>query len=250
MSARDIRKHRLALADRVIAIALRYVDDLVAAGVDPERISLIDDAVDMTLFDPTTVDAGFLQREQAVSGGPVVGLVGRISPFKRVVEFLEIIARVPVEQRRDVQFVIVGEWEDADYREKVEQTMARLGLFTCVRFIGRCTSETMPHVLAGFDLLVTLSGGSVMFEAMALGVPVLTVRDEARPMQHTRHGETAWCVNNPDLAVAAQALARLITDASERQRLGAHARAWVRARLSVESMVTKTRAVYDALREG
>ena len=108
----------------------------------------------------------------------------------------------------------------------------------------------MRHVLAGFELLVTLSGGSVMFAAMARGVPVLTVRDDARPMQHTRHGETAWCVIDPDLAVGAQALAGLIADAPERRRLGANARAWVRAHLAVENMVVKTCAVYDALREG
>lgn len=249
MSARDICKHRLMLADRVIAIALRYVDDLVAAGVDPARISLIDDAVDMTLFDPMKVDVGFLQREHSVSGKPVVGFVGRISPFKRAIEFLKMISLVPAEKRRDVQFVFVGEWENADYRKRVEQALAELDLLAFVKFIGRCDSKIMPHVLAGLDLLVTLSGGSVMFEAMALGVPVLTVRDEWRPMQHTRHGETAWCVNDPDLAVAAQALTQLIADTSERQRLGANAQAWVRSCLAVESMVTKTRAVYDSLRE-
>lgn len=52
LSPRDIKKHRLRLADCVICIAQRYVDDLIQAGIEPSRIVLIDDAVNLELFGP------------------------------------------------------------------------------------------------------------------------------------------------------------------------------------------------------
>ena len=61
LDPRDIHKHRLALADAVICIAQRYVDDLISAGLDAKRILLIDDAVDLTLFATAQADPAFLR---------------------------------------------------------------------------------------------------------------------------------------------------------------------------------------------
>src|SRR5262249_34287085 len=75
MSERDIRKFRLGDADAVIAIARRYAGDLVSAGVSRDRIHLIDDSVDLTLFDSTKRD----NTHSSPDGGGkiVIGLVGR-----------------------------------------------------------------------------------------------------------------------------------------------------------------------------
>ncbi len=247
LSRRDIHKHRLGLADAVICIAQRYVDDLISAGLDAKRILLIDDAVDLTLFAPAQADPAFLRHNLDIEGAPLVGLIGRVNPDKRVREFLEIVAKLPPAIDPSARFLIIGEWENPDYRREIENTVARLRLDSRVRFLERFESQDMPKILSSLDLLVTLAGGSVMFEAMAMGTPVLSVRADGRHSKHTVHDRTAWCVTTDQHAPVADALARLLGDATLRHRLGEAGRVHVNQHLSSTAMIAKTVALYESL---
>ena len=247
VSFRDVEKYRLGEATAVVAVARRYLDDLVAAGVAPERIRLIDDAVDASFFDPAAWGSSGAARPRAADAAPVIGFVGRITPDKLVREFLDIVAKLPAYTRLRPHVLIAGEWSDRAYGQSVRATVARLGLERQVEFTGRVPSRKMPQLLASIDLLVTLSGGSVMFEAMAMAKPVVSVRADGRHSLHTRHGETAWCVDTIDPSACARELARLIEDPPLRHRLADAARGWVVAQLSIGDMTAKTATLYDDL---
>ncbi len=247
VSVRDVEKYRLAQANAVVAIAQRYLDDLVAAGVARDRVKLIDDAVDAAFFDRAGEHCSDAAAPRAADGAPIIGFVGRITPFKLVREFLDILATLPAYTALRPRILIAGEWSDQAYGQSVQATVSRLGLGGQVEFTGRLPSRKMPQLLASIDLLVTLSGGSVMFEAMAMARPVLSIRADGRHSFHTRHGETAWCIDTIDPAACARELARLLEDAPLRHRLGEAARAWVVAHLSIDDMVAKTVALYDEL---
>ncbi len=247
VSVRDVEKYRLAQANAVVAVAQRYLDDLVAAGVAPERIRLIDDAVDASFFDPAAWGSFGAATARAPDAAPVIGFVGRITPDKLVRELLDIVAKLPAYTRLQPRVLIAGEWSDQGYGRLVGATVARLGLERQVEFAGRLPSRKIPQLLASIDLLVTLSGGSVMFEAMAMAKPVLSVRADGRHSLHTRHGETAWCVDTIDASACARELARLLEDPPLRHRLGDAARAWVVAHLSIGDVTAKTAALYDEL---
>ena len=244
LTPRDIAKHRLYKADAVIAIAQRYVDDLVATGIDPKRIALIDDAVDLTRFSFAHADPHFLRRRLNAEGSLLrsllIGMVGRVSAFKRVREYLDIIAMLPSRIRSSARFVIIGDYDSPAYRREIEGTLARIHQEPQIDFLGRFSEQDMPHIYASLDLLVTLSGGSVMFEAMACGTPVLSVRTDGRHSLHTRHNDTAWCVTTNQPAEAADALVCLVEDASLRRRLGRTGQDWVRQNLSALTMARKT----------
>ena len=246
VSIRDIQKHRLASADSIIAIAQRYADDLLAAGVGHRRIAVIDDAVDLSLFDPVSAVPA-TPSDRNVADGPVIGFVGRISRSKLVCEFLEMVALLPAYAKARPAVVIVGEWADPAYGRDVRASVSRLGLERTIRFVGRLPSREMPDFLAAIDVLVTLSGGSIMFEAMAMAKTVLSIRADGRHSLHTRHGETAWCLDTTDRAVCARELAQLVDDEELRRHLGSAARARVVRNLSIDTMVTKTADLYDRL---
>jgi glycosyltransferase involved in cell wall biosynthesis len=247
LSPRDIAKHRLNLADSVIAIAQRYVDDLIHAGIERSRIVLIDDAVNLELFAPTQADPNYVRRNFGIEGSLLVGFVGRLSAFKRVCEFLDIIRKLPPDLTDSVHFVVVGEWDNAEYRRQVEKAVVQLQLELRVHFIGRCPSRLMPNILSSLDLLLTLSGGSTMFEAMAMRKPVLSIRSDGRHSQHTRHRQTAWCVDGDNVSVAAEALARVLQDEPLRHKLGDAGRDWVIHNLSSSAMVAKVEKLYQGL---
>jgi glycosyltransferase involved in cell wall biosynthesis len=245
LSQHDIRKHRLARANAVIAIARRYVDDLVDGGVPRGRIHLVDDAVDLAMFDPVATQQN--HRSIPDRSRVVIGFVGRICANKMVREFLGIIAGLPLEARARCRVVIAGERSEPRYAETVTAMIGAHGLTDDVQFAGRVPASMMPDFLAGIDLLVTLSGGSAMFEAMAMGKPVLSIREDGRHSVHTPHEETALCVDTFDPSACTQELARLIIDDELRHRLGRAARARVESSLSLETMLKKTVDVYDRL---
>jgi glycosyltransferase involved in cell wall biosynthesis len=247
LTPRDIKKHKLNSADALVAIARRYVDDLLEFGIDPRRIALIDDGVDLNLFSPSQADPAYLSRNFGLKDRLLVGIVGRLSAFKRIRDFLDIVSRMPPDTEKALTFVVAGAWENAEYRGQIEEMVRRLGIASRVAFIGRIPDADAPKLLSSLDLLVTLSGGSVMFEAMAMNKPVLSIRTDGRHSEHTRHGQTAWCVDGNDADAAAAGLTCLLNDKALRHRLGQDARGWVEQHLSSSTMVDKVSAVYAEL---
>lgn len=245
VAPRDIRKHRVARSSAVIAIAERYRLDLLASGISPLSVEVIDDAVDIDSFRPALAGREFLKERYGANGRVLVGLVGRIEPFKRVLEFLEVIAPLARDPRRSATYLVIGRAKDKDYYQAVQDSVKRLGLAESVILTGHCGE--IPQALSALDILVTMSGGSVMFEAMACAKCVLSVRLDERPSVHTRHDETAWCVTTDSPEPATEALARLIDDEPLRLRLGQAAREWVACHLSPAGMAEKTQALYDRL---
>jgi rhamnosyl/mannosyltransferase len=247
LSQRDIGKHRLYLADRVIAIAQRYADDLLKAGIERDKIALIDDGVDLHLFDAAQGDPGYVRNRFGVHGQWLIGMVGRLSPEKHVLEFIAAAARLPPCVRSSVQLVFAGDWDSPGFRGRVASDVRRLGLDSHVHFLGRCPSDLMPKLLSSLDVLVTMSGGSVMFEAMAMEKPVLSIRADGRHSLHTRHSLNAWCVDNDNPEAIAGALSHLLLDENLRRSLGRAGRTWIGNNLSSTSMVAKVRDLYGSL---
>jgi len=245
LSRRDILKHEVAGSSAVIPIALRYQEDLLAAGVAPDRIRQIDDAVDLEQFRPDAAGREAIRRRFGADDHVLVGLIGRIEPFKRVLEFLEAIAPLARDGRRRARFLVIGQPGRPPYYEAVLAATERLGLSDHVTFTGRW--DDMPAMMAALDVVVTMSGGSVMFEAQACAKPVLSVRTDGRHYVHTIHDQTALCVTTDRPEPTTEALARLIDDPALRLRLGLAGRAHAEAHLSPALMAQRTQAVYDEL---
>lgn len=245
LEPRDIVKHRLPCATAIVAIARRYQEDLVRANIAPERVSEIDDSVDLQRFYPGNLRREGIRATWRVGDRLAVGFAGRVEETKRTAEYLRSLAHVPEYLRERSRFLIIGEAPQADYLRLLHGIVEKHGLQGCVQFTGRC--DDMPAVIAGLDVLVTFAGGSVMFEAMAAAKVVLSVRPDARHSLHTRHDETAWCVSTVEAAPAGEGLARLLADGELRARLGSAAAKYVPQHLAPAVMVEKTQRLYEKL---
>lgn len=240
---RDLEKNHCLGADAIIGIAERYRSDIHTAGYPKEKTHVIDDAVDPSIYKPNDAGRAAARASLGIGTALAVGLVGRIEPLKRVIEFLEAAARVP--HTIDATFLLIGAAHKPEYTQQVHTVIHQLGMQDRVRLIGR--RDDMQDVLSALDLMVTLSGGSVMFEAMACGTCVLSVRPDGRHSQHTIHQQTAWCVTTNDAKPAADAMALLLTDPALRHTLAAAGRSCVIDRLSPLVMAQKTQAIYQSL---
>src|SRR5262249_9344252 len=85
--------------------------------------------------------------------------------------------------------------------------------------------------------------GRVVLEAMACGVPVVTV-DRWGPRELVTDGETGLLVPPGDVDALADRMRRLASDPALRVRLGAAARRWVRAH---HDPATRAHGFRDAL---
>jgi glycosyltransferase involved in cell wall biosynthesis len=134
--------------------------------------------------------------------GPVIGIVGRLEPVKRVDLFLQM-ARVVADQVPSVQFVIVGE---GSLRQSLICSAHQLRLEANVLFLGH--REDVHDVLRALDVLVMCSEHEglpmVLLEAMWLSVSVVgrEVSGIREVLESGRNGLSVPSANPEDLAAA------------------------------------------------
>ncbi len=235
----QVRKYRFDRMDSIIAISEQSSDPLIQAGIDAKKIEVIHNCVDLSAFQPAS--------EPVHSAEYVVGIVGRIEPFKRQKTFVEIAARV-VARCKKVRFHIIGGAlrtpEHRTYEREVRQLIAKYGLQEFVHFTGHRTD--MPTAMQELDLLVTLSAGSVIAEAMAVGKPVI-----GTPVGSTTemivHGETGYVVPLDPIAGITDKIIELAKDPDRSGRMGQRARKYAEKAFSIERHVRMVENIYKKL---
>ena len=235
----QVRKYKFDRMDSIIAISEQSSVPLIQAGIDPQKIEVVHNCVDLSAFQPAS--------EPVYTAEYVVGIVGRIEPFKRQKVFVEVAAKV-VAQYKKVKFHIVGATLDTPehrtYEREVRQLVTKYGLQERVHFTGHRTD--MPKAMRELDLLVTLSAGSVIAEAMAAGKPVI-----GTPIGSTAEmivdGKTGYIVPLDPREGIADKIVELAKDPNRSGYLGQQARKYAEEAFSVERHVQKVQDVYERL---
>jgi glycosyltransferase involved in cell wall biosynthesis len=239
-------RYRLHRADALIAIGARYRQQSLVAGIACDRVAVIEDATDVRRFTPHA-DARLRREYPALRDRVVLGLVGRIEPGKRQLEFLRAVERL-LRDGHPVAAVVVGapnrDWPR--YVRRAQAFATAPASASHVVFAG--ARADMESVIPSLDVLVTLSGGSVMLEAMACGVPVVTASDRpAAELAVVRDGEAGLVVPANDADALVAALARLCNDPALRRALGARGRRRAEQRYARARLARQTERLYDAL---
>jgi glycosyltransferase involved in cell wall biosynthesis len=154
---------------------------------------------------------------------PVVGLVGRLQPWKGQDRLLRAHALLR-ERGHSVHTVIVG--GDAyglssQYAASLQPLIRRLGLADAVTMTGH-VPDAGPYI-EQLDILVNASDpepfGIVLLEGMARGVPVVAV-DSGGPAEFVEHGKTGVLARSGEPGALADALEALLVSPALRQTLG------------------------------
>jgi glycosyltransferase involved in cell wall biosynthesis len=194
--------------------------ELVDLGVDPERVTIIHNGTDAVA-----------DEDAERSPEPRLVVLGRLVPQKRVELALDAVAalrdRVP-----GLHLDLVGSgWWEPHLRDHV----AALGIEDAVTFHGH-VSEAEKHRLlarAWVHAMPSLKEGwgLVVVEAGVHGTPTVAFRGAGGPADSIRDGETGILVDDtdgqPDVRAYTDALASLLTDGDQRERMSHGARAWV-----------------------
>ena len=235
----QVQKYKFDQMDSIIAISKQSEVPLIQAEVDAQKIDVVHNCVDLSAFQPAS------EPEHPVEY--VVGIVGRIEPFKRQDAFVEIAAKVTA-QCKKVRFHIIGTALDTPehrtYEREVRQLAAKYGLHEVIHFAGHRTD--MPKAMRELDLLVTLSAGSVIAEAMATGKPVI-----GTPVGSTAemivHGETGYVVPLDPIETIADKIIELAKDPIKSTHMGQQARRYAEEAFGIEKHVRKVQNIYGRL---
>jgi glycosyltransferase involved in cell wall biosynthesis len=184
---------------------------------------------------------------------PVVGIVGRLQPWKGQDRLLR--AQAILRGRgMPIHLVVVGGDSggfSTEYAASLQPLISELGLTGSVTMTGE-VPDAGPYV-ERMDVLVNASDpepfGIVILEAMARGVPVVAV-NSGGPAEFLEHGATGILAGSGEPEALADALEPLVASAEERGRLGAAARARFLGHHTNQVMRTRLFAALEELLVG
>lgn len=229
--------------DAVIAISNRIRREALTIDELKGKVHLITDAVD---FPPIKgiPDKAF-RSELKIDGQVLFGLVARIYKSKRQLDFVKA-AKLLLDKGYDAQFVLVGRVDDEDYGRQVKSFLVSNNLSDKVHLVGH--RDDIQQTIASLDVLVSLAGGSVMYEAMATGKTVISAGfTKPEDSTHLIDGINGLVTESKDPNILVSLMERILTESTLRSKLGKSAQDYAQSAFSVTTMVDATAMVYNDL---
>lgn len=209
-----------ARSTRYVAVSRMVQRDLQQYWhVDPERITIIPNAIDpdrMALSDADQVRREF-RRQHGLSDTDTAGLfIAHNFRLKGLGPLLESIARYRRQPgaKPGLKLLVCGGGEIPPFRQMAE----KLGIADAVKFLGRVPDVRVAYHGADFHVLPTYYDpcSLVVFEAMACGLPVITTRCNGAG-ELIEPGVHGFVVDRPDsLEALADALGRMTDPVARR----------------------------------
>jgi glycosyltransferase involved in cell wall biosynthesis len=165
-------------ADALITVSAALRDDLIGLGAPAEKIVVLRNGVDTSLFRPPSDTAARAAARAALGvSGPTLLSVGHLIPRKGHEKIVAALTDLP-----DHTLLIAGGGEgEAALRAEI----ARRGLSARVRLLGIVPHAELPALYAAADALVLASSregwANVLLEAMACGTPVIASNIPGNP---------------------------------------------------------------------
>jgi glycosyltransferase involved in cell wall biosynthesis len=229
--AREAERRTLLAADAVATVSRSLRDHVVSLGAAPERVHVLPNGVDTTLFRPGPRDATGRAR-WGLGPGPVLGFVGGLRPWHGT-EALPALLEELTPHHPELQLVIAG---DGPVREELEYEFERRCLRRRVVFTGWVAHKEVPELIRQFDVALApdhLSYASPLklFEYMACARPIVAPA-LGQIEEVVRDGETGLLYPQGDPEGLLRACDRLLEDEGLRERLGRAAAAQLDGRYS------------------
>lgn len=195
---------------------------VTAYGLDPERVAVVPEGIDLAAWPPAAEPLGAEGAEAGLGEGrpPVILSVARQYRRKDTRSLLEAFARV-APRRPEARLRVVGGGPELP---RLRARARELALGDRVAFLGEVPDEgAVRREYLGADVFCLPSlqegFGIAYLEAMAAGLPVVAARAAAVP-EVVPDGEAGILVPPRDPAALAAALERLLDDEALRRRLG------------------------------
>ena len=244
--ARRLEQSALEQAARVTTISRALRADLIARGVEPDRIFEIPNGVDTDYLRPCEPDVELIARH-GLAGKTIIGFVGSFYFYEGLESLVEAMIRL-LAQRSEVKLLLVGEGEAEDMLRRRAPENLR-GHFV---FAGKAPHDEVRRYYSVMDILVyprissrltELTTPLKPLEAMAME-KVVVGSDVGGLRELIDDGETGFLVEPGNPPALAKCLSGLIEDETVRRAVGKNAREFVARERDWEKIVARYLNVY------
>ena len=219
----------LEAAARIFVVSEVERQNLLNAGIEPEKIIVNPNGVDVDKFKPG-IGGDKARGELGLTPDEiVVAFVGTFGPWHGVEVLAQAITKIPTDA--SLRFLLIG---SGALRARVEEILREAGAVDRVLMPGAVAHERVPALLDACDILVSphvpLDAGAdffgsptKLFEYMATGKGIVASR-LGQIGDVLQHEETALLVDPGNVEQLSDAVLRLAKSPELRERLGAAAR--------------------------
>ena len=183
---------------------------------------------------------------------PLVGMIGRVSPWKGQQIFLEAAALV-LKTHPDCHFIAIGGVFDNEtqHLDQLIETQSRLRLHDAFTIAG--FSKEARTMIAAFDLYVLPSTRpdpfpTVLLEAMSLGVPIIATA-HGGPLEMVVEGVTGLLIPPSDPEALADGIRSLMSMPDRGQSMGETGRARASSLFGIQRYLELIQTVYSEILE-
>lgn len=234
-------------ASAVLGVSEYTRQGLIEHGVARQKAFVAHNATDADYFNPEPfreIAIGTRREWNIPPAAPVIGIVGRLIPWKGQRELIEAVAKLRGDLP-ELRLVIVGEGED---RHALTKYAEEKGVGAQVIFAG--WHDDVRPILASLDLFALPSYeepfGLAITEAMAMELPVIACASGGVPEIIT-HGENGWLIPPRSSDAVAGAIKHLVANPGLCKSLAENARRTVADRFSPRAQAGRVADIYARL---
>jgi glycosyltransferase involved in cell wall biosynthesis len=235
----------LRLMRAVVCVSEGQAAKVRSAGVRPDRVHVIHNAIDAARFDGTNRSGLAVLRGMFATPPEVMVVgVGRLSPEKGFDQLITAMRSV-VAADRTVGLVLLG---DGPMRVQLETQVRETGLASHIIFAG--FRPDIDRLVQGADILAQSSYTeglpNVVLEACAAGIPVVAT-DVGGTGEVVENGVNGYLVKSGDPDALATRILDLTRSPELRRTMGGYGRARVTSHFSFTRQCASYRALFDSL---
>jgi glycosyltransferase involved in cell wall biosynthesis len=250
-----LQKLVCGMADRILVNAESIRDWLLEQGYQQQKITVIKNGIDLSLYDALSVNSECSIRADwgIKEDAPLVVMLARLNPQKGVVDFIQSAALVKHEHP-EARFLIVGkpslnslaaDVSGISHYQQWLNLRAQLKLEDSLFFCGHRSDVAQILSQAAVSVLPSHSEGlsNTLLESMAAGAPIVATNVGGTP-ELIENGVNGILVPPHSPGQLAEGISRVLGSKELALQFSQLARREVRENFSLDAMVRKTNEIY------
>jgi len=240
-------KYRTSKVDQYVAISQAIADILTKNNIGESRIAVVPSATDSTPFENLDKHAEKQELAKAFSLDSSLPFLGNASALSHQKGYSTLIRAIKILKDSHIKMhcFIAG---DGDQRTELEEMRRDLDLDQEITFLGFI--KEVPTFLTALDVLAVPSNneglGTIILDGTHAGCAIVASKIGGIP-EIIQHQQTGILIEPGDAQQLADSLQILLNDRDMQIRFNSNAKELVRAKFSLEAMVSGNIAQYQRL---